>query len=40
VDIPGAVADFVLRVAREGWAAAHRALPQEVGQWNGSASAS
>ena len=40
VDIPGAVADFVLRVAREGWAAAHRALPQEVGRWNGSASAS
>lgn len=38
VDIPGAVADFTLRVAREGWAAAHvHPLPQEAGRWNGSA---
>lgn len=38
VDIPGAVADFVIRVAREGWAAAHaHPLPQEIGRWNGSA---
>ncbi len=38
VDIPGAVADFVIRVAREGWDAAHASRsPQEVRRWNGSA---
>lgn len=38
VDIPGAVADFVIRVAREGWDAAHAPRsPQEVRRWNGSA---
>ncbi len=38
VDIPGAVADFVIRVARHGWAAAHTPpCLQEVQRWNGSA---
>lgn len=38
VDIPGAVADFVIRVARHGWAAAHTPPRlQEVPRWNGSA---
>ncbi len=38
VDIPGAVADFVIRVARHGWAAAHTpSRLQEVQRWNGSA---
>ncbi|MCS7251599.1 MAG: lysine biosynthesis protein LysX [Anaerolineae bacterium] len=38
VDIPGAIAEFVIRVVRDGWTAAHsHPLPQEVGRWNGSA---
>ncbi len=38
VDIPGAIVDFVIRVIRDGWAAAHSCpLPQEVQRWNGSA---
>ncbi len=38
IDIPGAVADFVIRVVRDGWAAAHsHPLPQGVRRWNGSA---
>lgn len=37
VDIPGAIADFVIHVARHGWAAAHTPPLREVQRWNGSA---
>jgi len=38
VDIPGAIVEFVIRVARDGWAAAHsHPHPREVQRWNGSA---